>query len=117
MAANSVKNTTDSIFKDSKKSDAELSTESIKKNSKLVNIKRVPYECKIEYAALYPNGFESTCQGVYVYLIFDGRTVELPEFLVNYVDEKIRNKALSIVDKKSRFATKKQEYLGMEEVG
>lgn len=109
-------NTTETIFKDSKKSDAELFEKSIKENKKLVKVKRVPYECKIEYAALYPHGFESTCQGIPVYLIFDGRTVELPEFIVKYVDAKIKKKALSLVDKKTRNATKKQEYLGMEVV-
>lgn len=109
-------NTTETIFKDSKKSDSELSVNSMKENAKLVKVKRVPYECKIEYAALYPNGFESTCQGIYIYLIFDGRTVELPEFIAKYVDTKIKKKALSLVDKKTRNATKKQEYLGMEVV-
>jgi len=82
-------NTTKSVFKDSKKSEAELATESMKENSKLVKIKRVPFKCDVVYAALYPNGFESTCQGIYIYLIFDGRTVELPEFIANYVKEKI----------------------------
>jgi hypothetical protein len=117
MATNNVKNTTKSVFKDSKKTDAELSVKSMNENSKLVNNKRIPFECKIEYAALYPNGFESTCQGIYIYLVFDGRTVELPEFIADYVEAKIKKKALSIVDKKARFANKKQEYLGMEEVG
>lgn len=110
-------NTTKSVFKDSKKSEAELATESMKENSKLVKAKRVPFKCDVVYAALYPNGFESTCQGIYIYLIFDGRTVELPEFIANYVKEKIEKKALSLVDKKTRNATKKQEYLGMEYVG
>ena len=110
-------NTTKSIFKDSKKSDAELSVASMQENAKLIKKKRVPFKCDIAYAALYPNGFESTCQGIYIYLIFDGRTVELPEFIANYVKDKIEKKALSLVDKKTRNATKKQEYLGMEYVG
>ena len=110
-------NTTQSVFKDSKASDAELSVKSMKENTKLVKTDRVPYECKIEYAALYPNNFESTCQGIYIYLIFDGRTVELPKFIADYVDKKIRAKAMSIVDKKHRNAKMKQDYLGMEVVG
>lgn len=110
-------NTTKTIFKDSKKSESELSVENMKENTKLVNNKRVPFKCDIAYAALYPNGFESTCQGIYIYLIFDGRTVELPEFIAKYVKYKIEKKALSLVDKKTRNATKKQEYLGMEQVG
>lgn len=110
-------NTTETIFKDSKSSDAELSEKSIKENTKLVKGERVKFECKIEYAALYPNGFESTCQGIHIYLIFDGRTVELPKFIADYVETKIKRKAMSLVDKKTRNATKKQDYLGMEFVG
>lgn len=109
-------NTTKTIFKDSKISDAELSAKSLKENANLVKIKRVPFKCDIAYAALYPNGFESTCQGIHIFLIFDGREVELPDFIATYVKGKIEKKALSIVDKKVRNSTKKQEYLGMEEV-
>ena len=110
-------NTTQTIFKDSKKSEAVLAEENLKENTKRVNGKRVPFKCDIAYAALYPNGFESSCQGVYIYLIFDGRTVELPEFIAKYVKDKVEKKALSLVEKKTRNATKKQEYLGMEYVG
>lgn len=110
-------NTTETIFKDSKSSDAELSEKSLKENARLVKEERVPFECKIEYAALYPHGFESTCQGIHIYLIFDGRTLQLPKFIADYVNKKIRAKALSLVDKKTRNATKKQDYLGMEFVG
>lgn len=108
-------NTTNSIFKDSKVSDAELSVKSMNENIKLVKAKRIPYKCEVAYAALYPNGFESHCQGVHVYLVFDGRTVELPEFIVDFVKAKIEKKALSLVDKKARNATKKQEFLGSYE--
>lgn len=109
-------NTTKTIFKDSKISDAELSAKSLKENANLVKYKRVPFKCDVAYAALYPNGFESTCQGIHIFLIFDGREVELPDFIATYVKRKIEKKALSIVDKKVRNSTKKQEYLGMEEV-
>lgn len=108
-------NTTKTVFKDSKKSEATLAEESLKENTKLAKAKRVPFKCEVAYAALYPNGFESTCQGFHVYLIFDGREVELPEFIANYVKEKIEKKALSLVDKKTRNATKKQEFLGTYE--
>lgn len=110
-------NTTKTIFKDSKKSEAELSVENMKEKAKLKKAKTVPFKCDIAYAALYPNGFESTCQGFYIFLVFDGSTVELPEFIADYVKYKIEKKALSLVDKKTRNATKKQEYLGMEIVG
>ena len=107
-------NTTKSIFKDSKISEAELSEKYIKESKKLVNTKRVPFKCDIKYAPLYPNGFESSCQGIPIYLIFDGRTVELPEFMIKFFEDKANKKALSIVDKNVRYAKKSQEYLGME---
>lgn len=110
-------NTTKSVFKDSKTSDAELATKAIQENKVLAKTKRIPFKCDVAYNALYPNGFESTCQGLYIFLIFDGRTIELPEFIVNYVKAKIEKKALSTLDKKARNTTKKQEYLGMEYVG
>lgn len=109
-------NTTSTMFKDSKTSDAELSAKAMKENSKLVKEKRVDFKCEVAYNALYPNGFESTCQGIHIYLIFDGRTVELPEFIADYVKNKIEKKALANLDKKRRNMTQKQEYLGMEYV-
>lgn len=110
-------NTTTSVFKDSKATDAELSAKAMKENKNLVSKKRVPFKCEVAYNALYPNGFESTCQGIYIFLIFDGRTVELPEFIADYVKAKIEKKALATLDKKTRNTTKKQDYLGMEYVG
>lgn len=110
-------NTTKSVFKDSKASDAELSVKAIQENKALVKEERIPFKCEVAYNALYPNGFESTCQGIHIFLIFDGRTVELPKFIVDYVKAKIEKKALSTLDKKARNASKKQEYLGMEYVG
>ena len=110
-------NTTKSVFKDSKASDAELSVKAMQENKALVKEKRIPFKCDVAYNALYPNGFESTCQGIHIFLVFDNRTVELPEFIVNYVKAKIEKKALSTLDKKARNASKKQEYLGMEYVG
>lgn len=109
-------NTTKSI-KDSRKSDAELSIKAMEENKELMKQEKVPFKCDIAYAALYPNGFESTCQGIYIYLVFDGRTVELAPFIAQYVKDKIEKKALALVDKKARNTTKKQEYLGMEYVG
>ena len=50
-------------------------------------------------------------------MIFDGRTVELPAFIVDYVKDKIEKKALATLDKKARNTSKKQDYLGMEYVG
>lgn len=109
-------NTTKSI-KDSRISDAELATKAMQENKALMSKGKVDFKCDIAYAALYPNGFESTCQGIYIYLIFDGRTVKLAPFIAEYVKDKINKKALALIDKKARNATRKQEYLGMEYVG
>ena len=107
-------NTTSDIFKDSKAKDADLSAKAMATNKALAKHKRVKFKCQAVYAALYPNGFESTCQGIHIYLIFDGREVELPEFIADYVQKKIEKKAMAMLDKKTRNATKKQDYLGME---
>jgi hypothetical protein len=106
-------NTTGDIFKDSKAKDADLSAKAMATNKALVKHKRVKFKCSAVYAALYPNGFESTCQGIHIYLIFDGREVTLPEFIAKYVQNKIEKKAMAMLDKKTRNATKKQDYLGM----
>lgn len=110
-------NTTKSIFKDSQKSEAQLATEALKEKSLIKGKKIVPFKCDVAYAALYPQGFESTCQGFYIRFMFDGSTIELPEFAAIYVKDKIEKKALSLIDKKARNATQKQDYLGMEYVG
>ena len=113
-SVNTTVNTTGDIFKDSKAKDADLSAKAMATNKALAKHKRVKFKCQAVYAALYPNGFESTCQGIHIYLVFDGREVELPEFIAEYVQKKIEKKAMAMLDKKTRNATKKQDYLGME---
>ena len=110
-------NTTKTIFKDSQKSDAQLATEALKEKTVMRGSRLVPFKCDLAYAALYPQGFESTCQGYYIRFMFDGKTIELPEFAAIYVKDKIEKKALSLVDKKKRNATQELDYLGMEYVG
>lgn len=109
-------NTTTSVFKDSKKSEAVLATEAMKEGQNLVKAERVKFKCSAIYSALYPNGFESTCQGIHIYLIFDDREVELPKFIADYVMYKLDKKAHANMDKKLRNETKKQDYLGMNYV-
>ena len=110
-------NTTETIFKDSKNSDAELAAKAMKDNKTITSGDKVKFKCSPVYAALYPNGFESTFQGIHIYLIFDGRTVELSKPVADFVQMKLEKKALAEVNKKARNQTKKQEYLGMEYVG
>lgn len=114
MATNT--NTTKTIFKDSQKSDAELSIKSMKENRALVKAKRVPFKQDLAYAALYPHGFESVCQGIHVRLIFDGSTIELPEFIADFCKSKIEKKARNLLDKSIRNKNKTQQNLGMEYV-
>ena len=94
--------TNESVFKDSKTPDRVLDNESLKEKVAITKAKRVPFKCEVAYNALYPNGFESTYQGVQINLIFDGRTVELPEAIIQFVKEKIEKKALSEMEKRRR---------------
>lgn len=109
-------NTTTSVFKDSKKSEATLATEAMKEGQNLTKKERVKFKCSAIYGALYPNGFESTCQGIHIYLIFDDREVELPKFIADYVMYKLNKKAHAEINKKLRNDTQKQDYLGMHYV-
>lgn len=95
-------------------SDAVIDAQSLKEKVAITKNKRVPFKCEVVYNALYPNGFESTYQGIQVLLIFDGRTVELPEAIIDFVKKKIEKKAISEMEKKRRNADHKsaQTFLG-----
>ena len=108
-------NTTETVFKDSKKKDAELATETLKENARLKKEKLVKFKCDIAYSALYPNGFESMVQGFNVRIAFDGSEIELPEFIADFVTKKVQKKALSLANKQARNANKTQDYLGMNQ--
>lgn len=91
-----------SVFKDTKTPDKVLDKKSLDEKVSITKAKRVPFKCEVAYNALYPNGFESTYQGIQINLIFDGRTVQLPEAIIQYVKEKIEKKALSEMEKRRR---------------
>lgn len=91
-----------SVFKDSKTPDRVLDKKSLEEKVAITKAKRVPFKCEIAYSAYYPNGFESTYQGVQINLIFDGRTIELPESVIQYVKEKIEKKVISEMEKRRR---------------
>lgn len=114
--ANSKINTTETIFKDSKVSDAELAAKAMKDNELITSTGKVAFKCEPVYSALYPNGFESTFQGRHIYLIFDGRTVELSKPVADFVKMKLDKKARAEMTKRLRNQTHKQEYLGMDYV-
>lgn len=94
--------TNKSVFKDSKLPDKVLDDSALREKVSITKAKRVPFKCEVAYNSLYPNGFESTYQGIQICLIFDGRTVELPEAIIQYVKEKIEKKALSEMEKRRR---------------
>lgn len=110
--------TNEGVFKDSKLPDQVLDNASLQEKVAITKQKRVPFKCDVAYFTLYPNGFESTYQGVQIALVFDGRTVELPEAIVQYVKEKIEKKAISEMEKRKRNAnpSKAQSFLGSFEV-
>ena len=91
-----------SVFKDSKTPDRVLDTNSLKEKVAITKAKRVPFKCEVAYSAYYPNGFETTYQGIQVNLVFDGRTVELPEAIIQFVKDKIEKKVISEMEKRKR---------------
>lgn len=111
---NTVINTMDSIFKPSNASDAQLDSARLKENKEMVKKNRGKFVCSKVYAPLYPDGFRSTYQGIIIELVFDGRTVELPESCIKYVNAKIAEKAEKTADRLNRFTNPKgaQEKIG-----
>lgn len=89
-------------FKDSKTPDRVLDAKALQDKVSITKAKRVPFKCEIAYSAYYPNGFESTYQGIQIGLIFDGRTVELPEAVIQFVKAKIERKVMSEMEKRKR---------------
>lgn len=95
---------TKSIFKDSGASDAQLNMAETKQKKKIVSKEKVDFVCEEIYAAIYPYGFESTYQGIPVYLIFDGRTVKLSPAVAEFVKAKIAKKAKNVAARKNSHA-------------
>ena len=89
-------------FKDSKTPDRVLDAKALQDKVNITKSKRVPFKCEVAYSAYYPNGFESTYQGIQIGLIFDGRTVELPECVIQFVKAKIERKVISEMEKRKR---------------
>ena len=105
-------NTTASIAKEGRKSDMQLSVDNLKNMQSISKEKRVTFECSYAYAALYPQGFVTTYQGIPVYLVFDGRKVELPEAIAKFVKRKIEAKAKAEAEKRRRNVEQPLDNLG-----
>ncbi len=105
-------NTTASIASEGRKSDMQLSVDNLKNMQSISKEKRVTFECSYAYAALYPQGFVTTYQGIPVYLVFDGRKVELPEAIAKFVKRKIEAKAKAEAEKRRRNIEKPLDNLG-----
>ena len=100
---NDVINTTETIFKQSNKSDAQLDSERLKEGKQISNRNRTKFVCSKVYAPLYPDGFHSTYQGIVIDLYFDGSTVELPAAVIQYVEKKIVEKSEKTAERLNRF--------------
>ena len=110
---NDVINTTASIKK-SGKTDNQLQAEQLRKAQNISKGPTKNFKCSSIYAPLYPDGFVSTYQGVIINLIFDNRTVELPESVCNYVMRTIQRKADKEADRLNRYIKQSRENLGHE---
>lgn len=105
-------NTTASIASEGKKSDMQLAVDNLKNMQGISKEKRVEFECSYAYAALYPQDFVTTYQGIPVYLVFDGRKVELPESIAKFVKRKIEAKAKAEAEKRRRNIEQPLDNLG-----
>lgn len=105
-----VLNTTESVK--ATKADAQLQAENLKKAKGISKGPRKKFKCSSVFATLYPDGLITTYQGIIVNLIFDNREVELPEVVVNYIEDKIQHKADTEARKLNQYKLKKQENLG-----
>lgn len=105
-------NTTASIASEGRKSDMQLAVENFKNMQSISKEKRVAFDCSYAYAALYPQGFRTTYQGIPVYLVFDGRKVELPEGVAKFVKRRIEAKAKAEAEKRRRNIEQPLDNLG-----
>lgn len=112
LVKNDVINTTDSIFKQSNKSEAELKKIAFGTALEISKGKRVKFQCKKALAPLYPDGLMTTYQGISVTIFFNGDTIELPEAVAAYVNKKIDLKAEKVADRLDKFNSKKQSKIG-----
>lgn len=105
-------NTTASIASEGRKSDMQLAVDNFKNMQSISKEKRVTFDCSYAYAALYPQGFSSTYQGIPVYLVFDGRKVELPEGVAKFVKRRIEAKAKAEAERHRRVVEQPLDNLG-----
>ena len=105
-------NTTASIASEGRKSDMQLTVDNFKNMQSISKEKRVTFDCSYAYAALYPQGFSTTYQGIPVYLVFDGRKVELPEGVAKFVKRRIEAKAKAEAEKHRRVVEQPLDNLG-----
>ena len=105
-------NTTTSIAKEGRKSDMQLVEDNYKNMQSISKEKRASFTSDYAYAALYRQGFRTTYQGIPVYLVFDGRKVELPEGIAKFVKRKIEAKAKREAEKHRRVVEQPLDNLG-----
>lgn len=103
-------NTMDSINKPA--SDAKLQKDALDKAKSIAKAPRKEFKCSSIYASLYPEGMVTTYQGVIINLIFDNRVLNLPEPVIEYIEERIQRKADREAKKQYQFDNKIQEHIG-----
>lgn len=103
-------NTTESVK--NVKADTQLQAENFKKAKGISQGPRKKFKCSSVYATLYPDGLLTTYQGLIINLVFDNRIVELPEVVIDFIQEKIQHKADTEAKKLNQYNSKKQENLG-----
>lgn len=94
------------------KADTQLQAEALKKAQGISKGPRNKFKCSSIYATLYPDGLITTYQGIIVELVFDNRVVELPEVVIDYIEEKIQAKADIEAQKLNQYNKKEQTNLG-----
>lgn len=105
-----VVNTSESVK--APKADNQLQAESFKKAQSISKGPRRKFKCSSIYATLYPDGLLTTYQGIIVDLVFDNSVVELPEVVIEFIENKIQAKADVEAKKLNQYKLKKQENLG-----
>lgn len=105
-----VLNTTESVK--AVKADTQIQAENLKKAKGISKGPRKKFKCSSVYAPLFPDGLITTYQGLIINLLFDNREVELPEVVINYIQDKIQHKADTEAKKLNQYIVKKQENLG-----
>lgn len=94
------------------KTQAELKKESTEGAKKIVSGERVEWKPSKAYAMIYPDGFTTTYNTIIINLIFDGRTYNFTQDMIDFLEDKLERSAEFEQDKLRRFKSSLDEVLG-----